>query len=162
VSIRCGPKHGDYIQKSERDKRAYWNFSTSSFKLISSQRQLEFPLKIKGVFTNSREFSYKLLDRKKETQWLKESLRINLLSYNITMAHKAVLVFVIFTITREACAFLPLLQPGGGSGRSGKNLLRPGKWFSFSSRKQERIRNGLGQTWTATFPQKLNKFSITF
>ncbi|CAB3976950.1 BMP-binding endothelial regulator -like [Paramuricea clavata] len=42
------------------------------------------------------------------------------------MAHKAVLVFVIFTITREACAIFSLLRPDGGSRRSGKNVLRPG------------------------------------
>jgi hypothetical protein len=70
---------------------------------------------------------------------LKESVRISLFSLYNEMAYRAVLAFLIFTITQETSANFPFLLAGGSS-RPGK-ILR-GMRFIFSPAN----RNGLDQT----------------
>jgi hypothetical protein len=47
------------------------------------------------------------------------------------MAYRAALVFLIITITQEACAIAPMLHGGGGGGLSRPGKILQGTWLAF-------------------------------
>lgn len=145
-----GRSHHHYTRQH---KSTCWKPTAHRTVIELRENLVDFSLKIKGSFPTKFLFEFSS-NGEKEAPSFKESLRIKLsLLWLRKMAYRAVLTFLIFTITREACGFL---LPQHSSDRpSWPGLIRGGKCLKFHLPVN---RNGLGMGLAKREPPCSHKY----